>query len=80
MNLTAEIQPGTPAPSKWARRHLGVVRTALVALGFLLVTIAVGASLAAWRLNEEQNATRDQLRLTEVECVAWHPARHWDLL
>jgi serine/threonine protein kinase/Flp pilus assembly protein TadD len=50
---------------KWARRHPGVVRTTLVALAFLLVTIAVGASLAAWRLNEEQNATRDQLRLTE---------------
>src|SRR5260370_18402678 len=32
---------------KWARRHPGVVRTALVALAFLLVTIAVGASLAA---------------------------------
>ena len=51
--------------NKWARRHPGVVRTALLSLALLLVTIAVGASLAAWRLNEEQNATRDQLRLKE---------------
>jgi len=50
---------------KWARRHPGVVRTSLVALALLLLTIAVGASLAAWRLNKEQKATRDQLRLTE---------------
>ena len=51
---------------KWARRHHGVVRTALVSLAFLLVTVAVGASLAAWRLNEEQNATREQLHRTEL--------------
>jgi serine/threonine protein kinase/WD40 repeat protein len=50
---------------KWARRHPGVVRTALLGLALLLVTIAVGASLAAWRLNQEQNATRDQLRMKE---------------
>jgi serine/threonine protein kinase/WD40 repeat protein len=50
---------------KWARRNPSVVRTALVALALLLVTIAVGTSLAAWRLNKEQSATRDQLRLTE---------------
>jgi len=50
---------------KCAQRHPGVVRTALLALALLLLTISVGASLAAWRLNKEQNATRAQLRLTE---------------
>ena len=50
---------------KLARRHPGVVRTALVAVALLLVTIAASASLAAWRLKKERNATRDQLRLTK---------------
>jgi eukaryotic-like serine/threonine-protein kinase len=63
------IRAKRPSPlqraRKWARRHQGVVRTALVALALLLAIVTVGASLAAWRLNEEQNATREQLRLTE---------------
>ncbi len=49
---------------KWARRHPGVVRTALVSAAVLLLAIAIGAVLANGRLAEEQEATRHQLQLT----------------
>jgi eukaryotic-like serine/threonine-protein kinase len=51
---------------KWARRHAGVVRTALAMLALLLVAVAAVASLAAWRLNDERAVTSNQLRLTQA--------------
>ncbi len=50
---------------RWSRRHKGVTRTALLSAALLLATIAVIASLAAFWLHEEQQATRQQLQLTE---------------
>jgi eukaryotic-like serine/threonine-protein kinase len=50
---------------KWTRRHIAVVRTATAMLALLLVTVTVGALLAAWRLNGERDATREQLQLTQ---------------
>jgi len=64
-SIVAKRPTAAQRARKWARRNPGVVRTALAALALLLVTIAVGTSLAAWRLNREKNATRAQLRLTE---------------
>jgi len=51
---------------KWARRHPGVVRTALFSAAVLLITITTIAALANWRLSEEQQATRNQLLLTQT--------------
>ena len=50
---------------KWARRHRGVVLTAAAMSTLLLVAVTAVASLAAWRLNGEREATRHQLLLTQ---------------
>ncbi|MGH7227359.1 MAG: serine/threonine-protein kinase, partial [Gemmataceae bacterium] len=50
---------------RWSRRNKGVTRTALISAAVLLVTVAVVASLAALWLAEEQQATRQQLQLTQ---------------
>jgi eukaryotic-like serine/threonine-protein kinase len=51
--------------TKWTRRHRGVAWTALAMLTVLVVAVAIVASLAAWRLNGEREATRHQLGLTQ---------------
>jgi serine/threonine protein kinase/WD40 repeat protein len=48
-----------------ARRHRGVVRAVLICMTLLLATVAVVASVAAFWLDEERNATRQQLQLTQ---------------
>jgi tetratricopeptide (TPR) repeat protein len=45
---------------KWARRNWGVVCTGTVAAALLLVTLAAGSFVAAWRLNEAWKAADDQ--------------------
>ncbi|MGH7138458.1 MAG: protein kinase domain-containing protein, partial [Pirellulales bacterium] len=50
---------------KWTRRHRGVVWTAVATLSLLVVSVAVVALGAAWRLRGEQAATRDQLQHTQ---------------
>jgi len=49
---------------KLARRNQAVVRTVLLALAVLLVTVAVAATLAAVRSDKEKQATLQQLNLT----------------
>jgi serine/threonine protein kinase/WD40 repeat protein len=50
---------------RWSRRHKGVMRTALLSAFILLGTVAAVASLAALRLEKEEQATRRQLQLTQ---------------
>jgi serine/threonine protein kinase/WD40 repeat protein len=49
---------------RWCRRNPALA-AALGSAAVLLVVVAVGASLAAWRLGEAEKATRQQLHLTE---------------
>jgi tetratricopeptide (TPR) repeat protein/tRNA A-37 threonylcarbamoyl transferase component Bud32 len=44
---------------KWTRRNWGVVCTGLIAAAVLLVTLAVGSTVAAFRLNEAWKAADD---------------------
>jgi serine/threonine protein kinase len=45
---------------KWTRRNWGVVCTGAVAAALLLVTLAAGSFVAAWRLNEAWKAADDR--------------------
>jgi serine/threonine protein kinase len=45
---------------KWTRRNWGVVCTGLVAAAVLLVTLAIGSTVAAFRLNEAWKAADDK--------------------
>ncbi len=50
--------------AKWSRRYRAVVATASVAVVLLLVAVSVVASVAAFWLRDERNATREQLEKT----------------
>ena len=50
--------------AKWSRRHKAVVATGAVALALLLTAVSVVASVAAFWLRDERNATLNQLSLT----------------